>query len=257
VTDGALATRPPHVAIPNRVLVLWQSQPSRRYHHVGELTRDSDGYHFRYLPRAQSLAGFEPFANFPDLDREYSSDAPFPMFANRVMTPLRDSYDAYIASLGLGHTQPEPFEVLARTSGTRMSDVVQLLPVPRMDEHGLLSLFFLVQGARHVDPNGLHLAEVSPGDELFVACEPDNPASTVAVLVGRSRSPRRETALGYVPQVFAPLVSALIAAEAPLRVTAEHVTHAAGGAALDHMRPLARFDAIAPPHFDIDSALDS
>lgn len=253
----ALATRPPQVATPHRFLVLWQSPSDRSYHRVGTLERDAEGYSFQYLPGAQSSAGFERFAGFPDLDGEYRSEELFPMFANRVMTPRRDSYDAYVQSLGLRDARPEPFEVLARTLGTRATDLVQLLPVPTVDPQGLLSFYFLVHGSRHVDADAERLGSVKSGDDLYLTPEEDNEVSPVAVLVDSQPQPTRDRALGYVPDVLAPLVRALLASGTPLSAVAEQVNLPAEGHVSDHMRLLARIDAIAPDGFHIDAALSS
>jgi hypothetical protein len=86
----------------------------------------------------------------------------FATFANRVMPP-GEGYDRYVQSLGLASALPEPFEVLARTLGTRATDHVQLLPVPRANAAGVLSLYFLVHGARHVDPDATRLSSSTSG----------------------------------------------------------------------------------------------
>jgi hypothetical protein len=257
MTVDALSTRPARVATPNRFLVLWQSPSDRSYHRVGTLERDTEGYTFHYLPGAQGTSGFEAFAGFPDPDVEYRSEELFPMFANRVMTPRRDNYDAYVQSLGLSDARPEPFEVLARTLGTRATDLVQLLPVPTIDAQGLLSFYFLVHGSRHVDAEAERLGRLQPGDDLYLAPEDDNEVSPVAVLVDSQPQPTRDRALGYVPDVLAPLVRALLASGTTLRVVAEQVNLPTAGHVSDHMRLLARIDAIAPDGFDVDAALSS
>lgn len=257
MTAEVLAAAPERVATPHRFLVLWQSPGDRGYHRVGTLERDDSGYRFRYTPGARSIPGFEGFASFPDFQSEYRSPELFATFANRVMTPRRDNYEAYVQSLGLTDARPEPFEVLARTLGTRATDLVQLLPVPTIDGHGLLSLYFLVHGSRHVDPTGEQLATLRQGDELFLAPEDDNVASTVAVLVGDRPHPTRDRSLGYVPDVLAALVRALLATGTPLRATAEQVNQPSASHLPDHMRLLVRLDALAPDGFDVEATLPS
>ncbi len=255
MTVEALSHIPAQVQTPHRFLVMWQDPQSRAYHRVGTLTRDAAGYHFAYASGATVLEGFAGFAAFPDFRGDYRSAELFPMFANRVMTPRRDSYDSYIQALGLPGPHPEPFEVLARTLGTRATDVVQLLPVPRVHEHGIVSFYFLVHGSRHLDPDGHRLAQLRPGDALYLAREPDNPVSPVAVLVGAGPEPTRETTLGWVPDVLAPLVQRLGEHGAPLLVRAEHINLPTGSPLPDHMRLLARVDAATPPGFDPEAAL--
>ncbi len=255
MTADLLASAPERIATPHVFIVLWQSPSDRVYRRVGTLTRDSDGYRFRYTPAAASIEGFHGFASFPDFAVEYRSDELFATFANRVMTPRRDSYDAYVQALGLHDARPEPFEVLARTLGTRATDLVQLLPAPTIDKHGLFSIYFLVHGSRHVDPAATQLGRVHNGDQLFLAPEEGNPVSPVAVLVGSELDPTPARALGCVPDVLGELVRALLASGAPVRATAEQVNNASQGQIPDHMRLLVRLDAVPSEGFDLDATL--
>jgi hypothetical protein len=256
MTEATLVSSSVSVDAPDRFLVLWQEPVGRLYHRVGTLERGAAGYEFAYEPAAREISGFTPFAEFPDWDVEYRSDALFATFANRVMTPRREGYDRYVQSLGLSTTLPEPFEVLARTLGTRATDHVQLLPVPRTNEAGVLSLYFLVHGARHVDPDATRLASVRVGDALHLAAEPDNPRSPLAVLVGSAPAPTRDVALGYVPQALAGLVLALLESQS-VQVSAAHVNLPADGPIPDHMRLLARLDAVVPDDFNAEALLNS
>ena len=180
---------PVSVDAPDRFLVLWQDPVARRHHRVGILARVDCAYEFAYEPSAPTISGFTPFAEFPDWDVDYRSDALFVTFANRVMTSRREGYDRYLLSLGFTSTSPEPFEVLARTLGARATDHVQLVPLPRANEAGVLSLLFLVHGVRYVDPDATRLASVRIGDALHLAAELVNPRSPLAVLVGSAPAP--------------------------------------------------------------------
>lgn len=256
MTEATLVSTPAPVEAPDRFLVLWQEPVGRRCHRVGTLERSADGYIFAYGPTAREVPDFTPFAEFPDWDVEYRSDALFATFANRVMTPRREGYDRYVQSLGLASALPEPFEFLARTLGTRATDHVQLLPVPRANEAGVLSLYFLVHGARHVDPDATRLSSVRVGDALHLAAEPDNPESPLAVLVGAEPMPSRDVALGYVPQALAGLVLGLMQSQS-VQVSAAQVNLPADGPIPDHMRLLARLDAVVPDDFNAEALLNS
>ena len=255
MTADLLASAPDRIATPHVFLVLWQSPLDRGYRRVGTLTRDSDGYRFSYTPAASRIEGFSGFASFPDFGADYRSQELFATFANRVMTPRRDSYDAYVQALGLHDARPEPFEVLARTLGTRATDLVQLLPAPTIDEHGLFSIYFLVHGSRHVDPASSRLARLHNGDPLYLAPEEDNPVSPVAVLVDSEPDPTPARAIGYVPDVLGELVRALLTSGAPVRAVAEQVNNAPHGQIPDHMRLLVRLDAVPTEGFDLDATL--
>ena len=254
MTQVAAASIHSEILTPDRFLVLWQHPETRQYRRVGVLERRDSGYTFRYEPGAQTLEGFAGFAEFTDWDVTYRSERLFPTFANRVMTPRREGYERYIESLGVPGPRPEPFEVLAVTLGARATDHVQLLPLPRRNDNGVLSMQFLVHGARHVDPDATLLARVQAGDTLYLAPEAGNAYSPLAVLVGPAARPTRDSALGYVPEVLAGLVRRLMDAY-PVVVTAAHVNRPADEPVLDHMRLLVRLDALVPTTFDPDPLL--
>ena len=141
-------------------LVLRQDPDTREYAVVGRLYREDDQYVFRYAPRVSADPTAAPLPGFPDLRQTYRSPALFATFSNRVMTPRRDSYQDYLGLLGLEGGEPEPFEVLARTWGTRTTDRIQVLPIPRVGPGGHLQTRFLVHGGGHVDPDGQALRRV-------------------------------------------------------------------------------------------------
>lgn len=240
---------------PRRFLVLWQHPQTRAFHRIGLLSRSPQGYRFGYEPTVEGIAGFAPLANFPDTASEYESVDLFPVFANRVMTTRRDDYAHYVAALGLGPS-PEPFEVLARTLGTRATDRIQVLPLPDAAPDGHVQLVFLVHGIRHVDPDGMRLAQLSAGDPLYLAPDDNNPANQQALLVGAHPGATRLTALGYVPDVLVVLVRELMATDPRLSVQVERINPRAG-LLPESMRLLARLDAAVGADFDTAAAVDA
>lgn len=245
---------PTMLGTPNRFLVLWQHPETRTFHQIGLLSRSAHGYSFAYGPAVESIPGFAPLANFPNTARTYDSVDLFPVFANRVMTTRRDGYAQYVAALGLGPT-PEPFEVLARTLGTRATDRIQVLPLPDPTPDGHIHLVFLVHGIRHVDPDGLQMAQLREGDTLHLAPEDDNPVNQRAMLVGAHPYPTRETALGYVPDALVELVRRLMRADPRPHLRVERI-NPPEGLLPDSMRLLARLDAVVGAHFDTADASD-
>ena len=242
--------------VPREFLVLWQSPDTPGYRCVGTLTRERDAYRFEYSSQARLDASFPGFASFPDLDEVYRSEELFPFFANRVMTPRRDDYQEYLQSIGLHDMTPDPFVILARTLGRRVTDQIQVLPVPEVESDGRLSFHFLVNGARHVDPKGERLRDVTRGSNLQLASDPGNEASPYAVLVGSRPHVIRDEALGYVPEILAGLVGTLLDADAVLRVQAEVVNQVGEVDVPAQLRLLARLDAVVPSDFDVRQALN-
>ena len=94
------------------------------------------------------------------------------------------------------------------------------------------------------------------GDALHLVAEPDNPRSPLAVVVGSPPAATRDVVLGYVPQALAGLVLALLESQS-VQVSAAHVNLPADGPIRDHMRLLARLDAVVPDDFNAEALLNS
>lgn len=246
--------------VPEAFLVLLQDETSRAYRRIGRLSRDPQGeFEFRYDPQAPDVAralGRGPLVEFPKWGDVYRKPTLFSTFANRVMTPRRDSYREYYEMLGF-QSPPDPFEVLARTLGSKSPDRLQVLPVPRVSEDGVLSFSFLLHGGRHVDPDFEHLRQIREGDAVFLAPEATNAVSPVAVLVGSQPGTSRDTALGYVPDPLGAFVHALIAHSRDLGATAAHINVPEEGSVAfnDHLRLLVHVAAVVSPDFDPEAHL--
>lgn len=238
-------------------LVLRQDPETRAYLRMGRLWHGQNHlYTFQYDRRITDDVSVPPLPGFPDREHTYVSETLFATFSNRVMTPRRDTYQQYLRLLGLDSESPDPFEVLARTWGTRATDRIQLLPIPRVDSEGHLRTRFLVHGGSHMDPGGEALRTVAVGDRLELEREPTNPEDSRAVLVlaPPARGARR---LGYIPRPLAPFVHALWDATVEPVVMAEHINLPGTRLASNQMRLLARLEAQVPPDFDVENALES
>jgi hypothetical protein len=73
--------------------------------------------------------------------------------------------------------------------------------------------------------------------------------------VGSQPHPTLQQALGYVPDVFANLVTVLMRSAGALAVTAERVNAGMDNPRATSIRLLARLDAEVPPDFDVEAAL--
>lgn len=237
-------------------LVLRQDPDSREYRWLGVLSRRDEEYVFRYTPKAANDDALRPLPGFADRQVEYRSTGLFATFANRVMTPRRDSYRHFLNMIGLDQQLPDPFEVLARTWGTRATDRIQVLPVPRVDTNGQLLTRFLVHGGGYVDPDAQALRRLQPGDPLALVAEPGNANDPLAVLVCTPQTGVPDDRLGYVPRPLAPFVHALWAEGAGIKVVAENINLPEDELASNQMRLLARLEAVVKPDFDVMAALD-
>lgn len=236
-------------------MVLRQDQESRAYRWLGLLSRTDGDFRFRYTADAASDPGLPTLPGFPDRTREYESPQLFATFANRVMTPRRDSYQSFLSMIGLSGGDADPFEVLARTWGTRATDRIQVLPVPTLDDAGHLQMRFLVHGGRYVDPEAQVLGTVDAGDRLRLAREPENQYDDLAILVCKDDS-ESVRPVGYVPAPLAPFVHSLWDQGIDPEVTAEAVNMPDSPLASNQMRLLARLEAAAGSGFDVMAALN-
>jgi hypothetical protein len=184
-----------------RLAVAWQHPDSRLIEPVGLLTCHEDGYQFGYLARATDVPGFQAFIGFPDLQRTYRSERLFPLFSQRIMRSSRADFARYVGMLGLDGAA-QPWELLARSMGERQGDAIRLYAEPFVAPDGATDTSFFVSGVRYrlmEDPRvaGV-LARLTPGNQLQLAAQPDNPQNPLALHV-------TETAglpLGWVPNVL-------------------------------------------------------
>ena len=232
-----------------RLVVTWQHPADRNIEPVGFLDYDGQCYRFGYIRHALSVKDFRPLLGFRDLHRAYSSEALFPLFAQRVMDPRRPDYQRYVERLGLPE-EASPWEQITRSQGRRQGDTIQLLPQPTTDGETLTCLF-LVNGVRHVPDEPLvldgrpievtreqveaALARLHPGDALQLVREPANKHNPLALLVMAPAA----TPVGWVPNLMVEDMHKLIA-RADVSVTAEHIN---GPDAPWHLRLLARLTA--------------
>lgn len=185
------------VATDRRLRVIWQDPSTRAFYQVAVLMlpADSESGTFRFEYDHPLPPQFHPFLAFPDANRVYESPALFPFFSNRVMSAERPEYDDHLAALGLTRDEATPFEMLARTSGRRTTDTVQVVPERIEEPDGTIRQLFLASGVRHRDNVEAALATLSPGDPLELVDDPDNEFDPRAILLNT----RTGEAVGYIP----------------------------------------------------------
>jgi hypothetical protein len=175
---------------------------------VGVLDCAEGSYTFRYLRRALTVSGFQPFLGFEDFHSVYEAESLFPLFSQRVMSANRRDYPHYLQALYLP-SSATPWQVLERSQGQREGDGVRVFLEPPRHDDGASESTFLVHGVRHrlAQDAGLEsaLATLQRGDELALVPEPGNPVEATATLVAA----RSERALGWVPTMLLPWVEAL------------------------------------------------
>jgi hypothetical protein len=215
---------------------------------VGRLEHEAGAYRFVYTKGAEMLQGFEPFPGMPDLRGVYESEVLFPLFANRMLSPSRPEYEAFLMWGGFDPANPpDPLAVLGLTQGLRQTDSLEVFPCPMPDQHGrYLSKFFL-HGVRWMHPAAHErIGQLKPGEKLGLSMEVGNEHDADAVSV-RTRDTVGRLLIGYVPRYLAKDVRELCGACHPdlIEVTVERLN---AGAPLQQ-RVLCRLSSCWPESF--------
>lgn len=188
------------------MFVAWRDE-NKLTRPVGRLSRvlrnGGTTYVFEYLNAARSLSGFRALPGFPELDRRYESSHLFPTFSNRLMSTERPDYDVWLSRLDL-ESDPDVFRILATSGGLRMTDRIELFPVPRKFG-SLFWLRFLIRGIRYIPDGALTAARLNQGDSLIIRAETENPVNPLALLLEDHDHQR----VGYVPDYLTGVVGDL------------------------------------------------
>lgn len=187
-----------------RLLVSRQDAESRGFRRIGVLACTGDEYTFVYEGDVERALPGLP------LGRVHTSQTLFPIFAERVMHPMRPDLPQALARLGLT-PDAGPFEVLSISGGGRTGDTYELTPLP---EAGPVELPFLVHGVRHLSADEQSRIDLlAAGQALQLVEEPSNVANERALLVTDDG-----TKLGYVPDPLLDYVHDLIEQDHSLTV---------------------------------------
>lgn len=203
--------------------VTWR-HPDGLIHPVGQLVQrasdESLEYEFVYLKNAETLEGFPLLPGLPDLHRLYVDDELFPVFRKRQMPRQRPDYQEYVEALGLD-VDTDPFEVMARNEGRKMTDRIEVFSPPSRTSDGSLTTLFFARGIRHRDGASSAVAGLRPGDRLTLAADPDNPVNPRAILINT----RNDMPVGWIPDYLLGTVHDLdnLVGADYIMVTAEHV----------------------------------
>ncbi len=175
---------------------------------VGRLDYDGQVYSFFYTRGAMTLSGFRPFEEMPDLEQVYESESLFPLFANRLLSPSRPEYEAFLRWGGFNTgTSPDPIAILGVTEGIRQTDAIEVFPCPVSDEGGYCNKFFL-HGIRWMPTAAVdRVNRLKESERLLVMPDPCNQFDPNAVAV---RTESERTLIGYVPRYLAQDVHKLL-----------------------------------------------
>ena len=207
----------------HHLFVTWR-HPDGLIHPVGLLTQrvsdESQEFEFVYLKHAETLDGFPLLPGLPDLHKSYVDEELFPVFRKRQMPRQRPDYEEYVETLGLD-VETDPFEVMARNEGRKMTDRIEVFAPPRRTDSGYLTALFFARGVRHRDGASDAVAGLRPGDRLALEDEPDNSKNPRAILINT----RNNEPVGWMPDYLLDTVHELrsLINDQDIEVTAEHV----------------------------------
>jgi hypothetical protein len=147
-------------------------------------------------------AGFKPFTAFPDLLVSYESGRLFPFFENRLLSKSRREYSDFVRWVS-GHSEnDDPVLLLARSGGQRMTDSLELFPMPERDERGHFHIHFFAHGLRHMPASAAKRAEeLVRGDHLLVMKDVQNPTDHRALMLRTDDKYDQDVYfMGYMPR---------------------------------------------------------
>jgi hypothetical protein len=238
------------------IYLAWQdSSGSERWFVVGRLRRlPSALYEFVYTrgyEQAQTIAKMQPILGFMESSQRYLSGEIFPLFQNRLMSPSREEYTAYIERLGLAQGPrfpPEPLQILARSGGRRATDSFKVFPAPLKQPMAggrwSYNISFFVHGVRHVSPESQRrVSSCEVGERLLLLSDWQNAADPNAVML---RTENDKRLLGWLPRYYCADIAGLREQKQPIDVVVERVNPAS----LPHgQRLLCRLTAPWPEDF--------
>lgn len=234
----------------NTLFVAWRAGDpnAARWGPVGRVDGGPGGYRFVYTEGARTLEGFHPFPSMPRLDAVYESDELFPMFANRLLSPSRPEYEAYLTWGGFDpNNPPDPLAILGVTEGIRQTDALEVFPCPAPDSEGRYLTKFFLHGIRWMPEAAKErISRLQPGEPLGLMLDISNQYDSFAVSV-RTMEPEGRFMIGYVPRYFAHDVSLLCRTCHPdfIELSVERINP---GAPVQH-RVLCRVNACWPDGF--------
>ena len=202
------------------LFVTWR-HPDGLTHPVGLLTQrfsdESQVFEFVYLKNAETLDGFPLL---PGLHQTYVDDELFPVFRKRQMPRQRPDYEEYVEAMGL-HVKTDPFKVMARNEGRKMTDRIEVFAPPHHADGGDLTALFFARGVRHREGASDAVAGLQPGDRLTLVDDHDNPVNLRAISINT----RNNEPVGWIPDYLVETVQELraLVGEDAIEVAAEHV----------------------------------
>jgi hypothetical protein len=173
------------------LFLAWQDNTSRTWFPIGKLTYDGQRYHFGYIQgalQAQEQANFKPLMAFPNFYESYMSIELFWPFANRLLNKSRPEYPEFIGWLNLDpNGNPaliDPITLLGLSGGKRVTDSLEVFPMPECDTSGEYQIHFFTNGLRHYPPSAQQrAAKCFAGEVLMLVHDLQNEHDSNALML--------------------------------------------------------------------------
>ncbi|MEN6489046.1 MAG: HIRAN domain-containing protein [Smithella sp.] len=183
----------------SELIVTWQNPITHSWVPVGQLQYKNNKYYFKYTIGAKKESNFIPFGQMNNLDDSYESEELFPLFKNRLLPKSRPEYNDYLNWLNLDEDTIDPLEELARTTGIKATDSLQLFMIPEKTNE-MYNVTFFSHGIRHLTPHYIErVGHLSYGNKLYLMKDIQNKFDPYA-LVLRTDDPAE--IVGYCPRFF-------------------------------------------------------
>lgn len=188
--------------------LIWKSEKLRRQYIVGQLSKNGQ-FEFQYGQEVQDAIkdGFIPLVSFPDLERVYTSEKLFSVFASRLPDKKRKDMSRILKKYALD--EYDEYKLLKRSGARLPIDNLEFID-PIFDMDNPIRRIFYIAGVRHyLDCDGDECdkaIEVTRGDEVFFRREPNNQFDKMAIQI----LDMKENILGYVPRYYCEGVTELL-----------------------------------------------
>lgn len=98
------------------------------------------------------------------------------------MPRRRPDYGDYVSKLGLD-MDADPFQVMARDEGRKLTSRIEVFAPPTRTEGGDLTALFFVRGIRHREGSSNAIRAIRRGDHLAMAADHDNEVNPRAIFI--------------------------------------------------------------------------
>ena len=192
----------------NSVIMVWKEPKTRRNYAVGEIRKTKEGFTFQYSYEINEAmkAGFELLLPFQELNKEYNSDALFPIFSTRLPDKKRPDIEEILKKYGI--SEYDSFELLKCGAKLPTDNLRFEKEIKEIDE--LDNFKFCLAGSRHYlgcedrtcEKNNLIKYLQGENNEIRLVQENDNEFDNKAI-----KAEYNGNTIGYIPRYYTEVIN--------------------------------------------------